>query len=101
MYLTNYTLQSDYEFETAEELQSYLEEHENDEISVSGAFDIETTLEYLNLSDEERSKVDLMLEHLGEHYSDDLSAYLDEYDNLFIIKVEDATSLYEIAMRMK
>ncbi len=105
--LMNYTRDTATQYESGDtdEFQSYLDDHEGDEMGISqcSIIAINSLDEATKILAYDESQLDILqvvAEHCGYNYFDTLDEALEEIENIDYIRVDGASSLYDTAHKL-
>jgi len=105
--LMNYTTDTATEYQQFEgdTLQSYIDEHQGDEVGVSHCSiiainSLDEAISFLDMSDEEHEQLEVVSDHCGYSYFTKLDEALAEFENINYIRIEGADSLHQIAHKL-
>jgi len=104
--IINYTTDTATEFQQfeGEDLQSYLDAHEGEEIGVSHCSiiainSLDEAITLLDMSDSEHEQLEVVSSHCGYSYFDTVAEALEEFENINYIRIENADSIYQTACK--
>jgi len=103
--ITNYSTDTAREFDDSEELQTYLDDHEGDEIGVThcniiSINTLDEAIEFLDMSQEEHDQLSVISQHHGYSYYSNLQMALSEFEALSYIRIDGASTLYDTAQKL-
>ena len=105
--IINYTTDTaaQYELGDSDELQSYINDHEGDEIGVShcniiAINSLDEAIEFLDMNEEQHEQLTVISNHYGYSYFSSFDEALEEFENICYIRIDDADSVYQMASKL-
>ena len=105
--LMNYTRDTATQYETGDtdEFQSYLDDHEGDEMGIShcdiiAVNSLDEATKLLAYDENQLDILQVVAEHCGYSYFDTLDEALEEIENINYIRIDEASSVYDTAHKL-
>ena len=101
----NYTRDTATQYETGDDLQTYLDDHEGDEMRIShcdiiSINSLDEATKLLAFDENQLDILQVVAEHCGYNYFDTLDEALEEIENINYIRVDGASSVYDTAHKL-